>query len=100
MKITAKGKRGNQEITIVATKNGKGKYVFEISGCETIFRSGIEEMIKRELQRRYVFAGTFIPKVYSDINIMNVLQNYFFDELQSFSAEDIEQMPFEEGVVY
>lgn len=100
MKIFAKGKRGDYEFSVLVTKDEKGKYVFKIDDCEKIFHSNIEEMIKIELKKQYVFAGTFIPKVYSDINIMNVLQYYFFDELKEFSAEDIEQMPFEDGVVY
>ena len=100
MKITAKGKINKKNITITVTRNNDYKYNFEFSDCDSRFFPTLERLLKQEMKSRYIFAGTYVPPVWSDINIMNVLESHFFDEVDFVHAEDIDEMPHEEGVIY
>lgn len=101
MQIVAKGKKADRIITITATKDDEGAVMYDISGCDPIFYDSYIDLLKFELDKRYAFAGTYIPKEPDeDVNILNVLQNYYFDELKEITANDIKPIPHEEGVVY
>lgn len=100
MEITASGKRGKLSFTVKVTKDDSGEYVFLIKDCPIINRAMIEETIREEMEKQHVFAGTYIPPVESDINVMNVIENYLFDKKDIMIAKDITPMPHKEGVIY
>ena len=66
-----------------------------------------ERIVRRKLAKRYPFAGTFSPEVNSMLNVLNVLQYYFFDEPPDIEtrrkiAQDIidrEEVKIDESVV-
>lgn len=100
MWIKATGKKGPLKITIEVSKEENGKYDFEISGCDSIFYDNLLDDLNYELKKQHIFAGTYVPPVKSDINILNVLSEYYFDEAPEIEAKDIEPMPNVEGRIY
>lgn len=78
MTIKATGKRNGIQITI--------QYV----GGSFLFNGKINEEyendIKEELSHRHFAGGTYQPKEKDDMNLINVIENYFFDRC----AEEIE----------
>lgn len=99
MRIKAVGKKGGYTITVVVTKDN-GKYLYEFSGCNSILFETLQGMIADELEEQYIIAGTYVPPVESDVNVLNVLTEHFFDEPPQIEAEGIEEMPYEDGVIY
>ena len=100
MKIKAKGEKYGRQLTITISKKDD-EYFYDVEGCKekekVIFISGIQY----ELSQRYLFAGTYTPKRdEEDINFLNVLTNYYFDDTPEIDAEGIEPMPHEKGVIY
>ena len=91
MKITAKGMIGNVEITIEAEqKNGRTSFLFDGRKDKVL-----ETVLRLQLEERPNF-GNYRPDVYEDLNIYNVLENYYFDELKSIEAEGLSQLPYDE----
>ena len=94
MKITAKGKIVNTEITIIAEQMKTGvKFLFDGKKDEML-----EKLLVTELEDRPFF-GNYTPDVYEDLNIYNVLENHFFDELISIKAEGLSELPYDAELV-
>lgn len=101
MEIIARGIKHKTEITVIVTKKeGEKRYQFDVIGCEAIYKIAYIDILKRELKNQYLIAGTYIPPIYSDINILNVLESYYFDERYSIEAKGIKPMPNVEGRIY
>lgn len=89
----------------VGKKDGKnlkveyndGKFLFD--GLENIL---YESEMKFELGRRHPFGGTYFPDKDSDLNIINVIENYFFDfnTHVDFEDADIDEIESEAGRIY
>ena len=101
MLIVAKGRKAKHDVTIKVTKDDEGKALYDVSGCDPFYYDAYIDLLKFELERTPVFAGSYIPQdPEEDVNILNVLQNYYFDKLEEITAKDIKPIPHEEGVVY
>ena len=101
MVIVAKGKKCKREITIKVTKDDDGMVLYDVSGCDPKYEEAYIDLLKMDLEKRRPFASTYTPQDdEEDVNILNVLQNYYFDELKEITANDIKPIPHEEGVVY
>ena len=95
--IRATGTFENKPLTVSCVEDGKD-LVFLFNNH---FDSVKEKRIKDEMKKRHIIAGSFSPEEHSMLNIKNVLEFYFFDELVSLEVEgDIGELPYEEGVVY
>ena len=95
--IKATGTFENNTLTVVCVQDGKDLiFLFD-----NHFDSVKEKRIKEEMKKRHPIAGSFSPEEHSMLNIKNVLEFYFFDELISLEVEgDIGELPYEEDVVY
>ena len=101
MRIVATGKKCKREITIKVTKDDEGMVLYDVLGCDPKYEDAYIDLLKMDLEKRHPFAGTYTPQDdEEDVNILNVLQNYYFDELKEITANDIKPIPYEEGVVY
>lgn len=94
MVIEANGKRNGKEISL---KYDNG--VFTFNGEPDPW---LEEEIKWELSRRHMFGGTYQPEEKSDLNLINVIQNRFFDRNveAKVSGAQIEEFDWVEGRIY
>lgn len=89
-------------------KNGEMLEVYfsRIKNTETYtfnhrYNVTLEAEIKDELRKRHPFAGTYYPEENSELNVLNVLQHYFFDSRPEIETQgDFEEMPSEPGVIY
>lgn len=96
--ITAVGMFQGKEIEVVCVETDEKDHIFFIDKGED---KTIEKIIRSEMRKTYPVAGTFVPDEHSMLNIKNVLEFYFFDNLISIKVVgDIDELPFEEGVVY
>lgn len=95
--IKATGTFENRPLTVSCVENEKDLiFLFD-----NHFDSVKEKRIKEEMKKRHIIAGSFSPEEHSMLNVKNVLEFYFFDKLVSLEVEgDIEELPFEEGVIY
>lgn len=97
MKITAKGKIRKTDLEVTAESNAKGKVQFRFNGKKNRVS---EDFVKDLLKECHNF-GNYIPEVYEDLNIYNVLENYFpFDEKPDMTADGMKTLPWEKGVIY
>lgn len=95
MIITATGKKqGNLIIVTVDVENqeievdGEMKYMYQL-------------LLQEALEESHAIGGTFWPDKKSALHYYNVLHDYFFDELKSIETdEELETIPFKDGVVY
>ena len=96
--IKAEGKFQGNDLSVICLKEDEELFfLFNESmdkGHESIFRGILKE--------RHPIAGTFFPEEESMLNVLNVLQYYFFDSKPS-SVEvegDIGEIPYEPNVIY
>lgn len=93
MKIEASGIKAGDNIVIVC---GVEDGIVFFDGNEFL-----EQRFYELLKERKLIAGTFEPEENSEINVLNVVKSFLFDELAEISVSEFtEQMPFEEGIVY
>lgn len=94
MTAKAVGKKDGRKLTVEYVD---GKFLFD--GLENIL---YESEMKFELGRQHPFGGTYFPEKDSDLNIINVIGNYFFDFNTQVDFEDaeIEEMESEAGRIY
>ena len=93
MYLLASGKKNGKDLQIEYID---GKFYFNNKENETEL-----QMLKEYLHERPLFAGTYCPPDdFNDVNILNVISNYYFDNEPKITAEDVTPMPHEEGVVY
>ena len=93
MWIRAKGKKDGKTLEVYVKESE-----FLFNGEKDNF---MEKILDIELRQKPIFAGTYAPEdAYEDINIYNVLQNYFFDKLDFIEAEGIKTMESEAGKIY
>lgn len=60
-----------------------------------------ENSFRNELKQHYSIGGTYYPKENSMLNVLNVLENHFFDYPIKAEIEGyIDPIPFEEGIIY
>lgn len=86
------------------TKNGKrvkikyGEGIFFFNGKVNYF---YQEKINYELSKRHPIGGTYYPEKESILNVLNVIENWFFDRPVNAEVidEDIQEIP-SEGKVY
>lgn len=96
VKITAKGVLEGREIGVVCT-GGNGSYEIKLSNCEEKHRA----MVLESLQQEHAVGGTYWPKLNTMLHVYNTLQNHAFDELIEIQCDgELEEIPYEEGVVY
>lgn len=75
-------------------------------GLQFLFNMGkdpaLEAVFRRILKERHPVAGTFSPEEESMLNVLNVIQYHFFDDAPSSVQVDgdIEEMPYEDGMIY
>lgn len=61
----------------------------------------LEEVFRMILKERHPIAGTFTPDEESMLNVLNVVQYHFYDDVPSVEVEgDIGEMPYEDGMIY
>lgn len=87
-------------------KNGE-KLEVEYNNGNFLFNGGESPLMNEEIQnllrQRHAVGGTFFPDVKSDLNIINVVENWFFDKpvrAIEVSEENIETMESETGRIY
>ena len=96
--IKAEGKYQGNDLCVFCLKEDEELFfLFNKSvdkGHEAIFRSILKD--------RHPVAGTFFPEEESMLNVLNVVQYYFFDEKPSLIevTGDIGEIPHEDGVIY
>ena len=75
----------------------EGKFLFNGNRNDLL-----ELEMKELLRRRYSIGGTFYPKVNDIRNIINVIENHFFDlpVNAEVTGETVEDIPCESGRVY
>lgn len=82
------------------------KMKIEVKEKEILFNDAQDEfmleLLEMQLNNRPPFGGTYYPQdIYEDINIYNVLANYFFDDKPTIELiENLAPIPYEEGIVY
>lgn len=97
MLIIAEGKAGGLPYVVKAEQRGKGKVKFYFNDREN---PESEKMLKFYLDMRQEI-GNYIPEVYEDLNIYNVLENNFpFDSKPKMTAEGVKTLPWQKGVIY
>lgn len=97
MKITAKGKIYGLEMEVVAESKQGGKVQFLFNGRKDAVS---EKHLKAFLAETHNI-GNYIPSMYEDLNILNVLENYYpFDASPEITTEGVGTLPYEEGVIY
>lgn len=96
-RIKAKGKKNGVQMTVVFIRvSGEDTYIFNHR-----LNMGLEDDIKAELKLRHPFGGTYYPEEQSELNVLNVLENYFFDERPEIETDgEFETIPGEDGVIY
>ena len=93
MYLLASGKKNNKDLQIEYID---GKFYFDGKQDEAKLK-----ILEEHLHERPLFAGTYCPPTdYDDVNVLNVISNYYFDSKPKITAEDVTPMPHEEGVVY
>ena len=93
MEILAKGKKFGKQLTV------------KITEASMLFNDKYDKVLKYELERllelKPVFAGTYAPEEAHDpINIINILSNYFFDDVPTVTSKGIAPMECEAGRIY
>lgn len=95
--IIASGTRQGTHITVVCGEHENEVYFFFNNHIDV----NLEKIIKAELKKKHLVAGSYVPREHEPINLKNVLEFYFFDNLTSIEViGDIGELPFEEGIVY
>lgn len=84
------------------TKYGK-KLRIEVKNKQILINGKTDgpmiEIFKAYLHEKPVFDGTYIPQsAFEDVNIYNVLRNYFFDNDPDITANGITPIPNEDLV--
>ena len=95
-------------ITAIGTINGKALTVCccEAEGeIQTTYNGTVDPIYDRrfraELAAEHPIAGTYFPGVNTMHNALGVLCEHFFDTVPKISIEgEIEEIPFDEGVIY
>lgn len=96
-KVTAMGVLFGQKIKVECEKRD-GEFVIDFDGKENEL---LERIARDGLAQERPIAGTYFPPADSLLNAYNYFQYYFFDELETIDVDgDIEEIPFEKGVVY
>lgn len=96
-KIIAKGKWGNEVMTIVCSEeDGKIQITFNGQKDELL-----KEMLERSLDMAPAIGGTFYPEEGTMLAYYNILNTVFFSKVIEIQVVgDIGQMPYEDGVIY
>lgn len=94
MKITATGQKDGKTVKLIYED---GEFTFN-GGHRTIY----EQEIQFECRAGHPVGGTYFPPKNSPLNLLNVIENYFFDRnaVAEITGVDIEPMECEEGRVY
>ena len=94
MKITATGQRDGRTVVLVYDD---GEFTFN-GEYNTIY----EHEIEWHRKQRYPVGGTYYPPVKSDLNLINVIENYFFDRntVVEVAGANIQPMENVKGRVY
>lgn len=94
MKITATGQKDGKTVKLVYED---GEFTFN-GGYNTLY----EQEIEYERRAGHPAGGTYFPPIDSELNLINVIENYFFDRnaLAEVTGVDIEPMESIEGRVY
>lgn len=94
-------------MTLKATGKKDGKVVtLEYNGTEFTFNGERNELYRLELEWHinagHYVGGTYYPPKNSDLNILNVVENYFFDRnaVAEVTGADIEPMESVDGRIY
>lgn len=96
-KVTATGTLFGQTIKVECEKRD-GDLVLDFDGRENAF---FEKIAREGLEDVRPVGGTYFPPANSLLNAYNYFQYYFFDKLTSIEIEgEIEEVPYEEGVIY
>lgn len=96
VRITAKGILDNKEISIECAQ-AKNGYEITLSNCTEKHRM----MVLESLQQEHAVGGTYWPEKDTMLHVFNTLQNYTFDKLIEIDCDgELEEIPYEEGVVY
>ena len=94
--IKATGIRDGSPMTVICVESDGILFMF--NNIQDRFYG---RMIREEMKKRHLIAGTFTPEENSMLNVLNVLQYYFFDEPPEIETTgEFEEMPSEDGVVY
>ena len=96
VKITAKGVLEGKEIGVVCTGEN-GSYEIKLSNCDEIHRT----MVLESLREYHPVGGTYWPEKNTMLHVFNTLSDYTFDKLIEIDCDgELEEIPYEEGVVY
>lgn len=91
--ITATGIKNGKELEVVVT--GKRNLLFDGEANQPYEDEFMEEVNKTH------HVGMYYPPKDSVLNYLNVLENHFFDyNVAAKTNEAVEEIPYEEGVVY
>lgn len=89
--VKATGYKNGKEIEITA----------ELVDNEVVIEpEEYQKEYERLAEEQPPIAGTFYPAKNTMLSAYNVLNTIFFDDLIEIEAEDIGEMPCEEGIVY
>lgn len=95
MKITAKGKVAGLDFEVIAETQQNGKVYFFFNGT----RDNVSEAYLTDLLKEHHNFGNYIPATYEDLNIYNVLKNYFpFDSEPEITAEGMKELPYDKSL--
>lgn len=95
MIITAKGEKQGNLITVTVNV---ANHEIEVDGDK---KHMYQLLLQEALEESHPIGGTFWPDKKSALHYYSVLHDYFFDELKSIETdEELETIPYEEGVVY
>lgn len=91
--IKATGKKDGEKMTV---EYDNGKFLF--NGIDDVYYT---DELEYELSLTHAVGGTYFPQKDEPLNILNVLENYFFDEHADVETdEQIEEMESEYGRIY
>lgn len=97
IKIECVGKHFGVNLSICCVKDEEELFFF-FNNREDEF---LETEFRNILKLRHSIAGTFFPEENSMMNVLNVIQYYFFDSTPEITIEgDIGELPFEENKIY
>lgn len=97
MKIEMFGRFNGQPMRVEVEGSGK-KLKFLFNGEKDDF---LETVVKNVMKMRYPVAGTYIADNWFDsVNVFYTLKDHIIENASVITAEGIETMPFESGVVY
>lgn len=97
MKITATGKRNGDAITVICDGDNNA-FVFTFNGTEN---DSLQNILTAQANAGVIIGGTYYPETFA-LKLVAALTGWFFDEPpETLEVDgDIEQIPFEDDVIY